>query len=263
MTEPFEDRRGAALERVDLTGARLRQVRLSGARFWAVDLSGSVMRAVDVSNTTIDCEDIDGLLINGVDVAPLVRAELVRREPARAVLPDDAPAGPDEFRAAWASLESSWTSTYARVAALPAETVDVSVEGEWSFAQTLRHLVFATDGWLGAIIGDGRAFHPWGVPFTELPKFYDHPDELGIDHGARPGYAEVLEVRLDRVTQVRDYLAGVTDDDLEMMCTAPVWDAGASISARECLKVIIDEESEHRRFAERDLDLIERGATAG
>jgi len=30
--------------------------------------------------------------------------------------------------------------------------VDVSVGGEWSFAQTLRHLVLATDTWLGRAI---------------------------------------------------------------------------------------------------------------
>ena len=35
------------------------------------------------------------------------------------------------------------------MAGLPPDTVDVSVAGEWSFAQTLRHLVLATDMWLG------------------------------------------------------------------------------------------------------------------
>ena len=35
--------------------------------------------------------------------------------------------------------------TVARAAALPAGAVDEPVGGEWSFAQTLRHLVLATD----------------------------------------------------------------------------------------------------------------------
>jgi len=32
---------------------------------------------------------------------------------------------------------------------MPPGTVDRRVGGEWSFAQTLRHLVMATDTWLG------------------------------------------------------------------------------------------------------------------
>ena len=31
---------------------------------------------------------------------------------------------------------------------MPAGSVDASVDGEWSFAQTLRHLILATDTWL-------------------------------------------------------------------------------------------------------------------
>jgi hypothetical protein len=44
---------------------------------------------------------------------------------------------------------------------MPAGTVDVSVSGEWSFARTLRHLVMATDTWLGQAIPDiEQPFHP-------------------------------------------------------------------------------------------------------
>lgn len=31
---------------------------------------------------------------------------------------------------------------------MPEGAVDVSIDGEWSFAQTLRHLAFAADTWL-------------------------------------------------------------------------------------------------------------------
>ncbi|WP_413463616.1 DinB family protein [Arthrobacter sp. SO3] len=48
------------------------------------------------------------------------------------------------MRAAWARLERTWSATLERVAAMPAGTADISVDGEWSFAQTLRHLVMAT-----------------------------------------------------------------------------------------------------------------------
>ena len=51
---------------------------------------------------------------------------------------------------------------------MPAGTVDESVDGEWSFAQTLRHLVMATDMWLrGAILGVEQPFHPIGQPNVE------------------------------------------------------------------------------------------------
>jgi hypothetical protein len=52
---------------------------------------------------SIDGCDIDGLVINGVDVSPLVEAELVRREPARSLRRSPDPAG---LRAASAALES-------------------------------------------------------------------------------------------------------------------------------------------------------------
>jgi hypothetical protein len=39
----------------------------------------------------------------------------------------------------------------------------VSVGGEWSFAQTLRHLVLATDAWFGrSILEIEQPFHPIG-----------------------------------------------------------------------------------------------------
>ena len=50
----------------------------------------------------------------------------------------------------------------------PLGTQDESVDNEWSFAQTLRHLVLATDGWLGrAILRRERPFLPLGVLFSE------------------------------------------------------------------------------------------------
>ena len=61
-----------------------------------------------------------------------------------------------------AVLERTWAATLERVAAMPAGTVDVSVDGEWSFAQTLRHLVLATDAWLGRAVLGIEPFHPIG-----------------------------------------------------------------------------------------------------
>ncbi|MGI8666147.1 MAG: DinB family protein [Jatrophihabitans sp.] len=256
MPEKTDDLRGREFTRADLTGAEFRRVKLNDARFRMVDLSGVVMRAVSLSGAAIDGE-IDGLQINGVAVAPLIEAELSRREPARALCGASDPAG---LRAAWTALRQSWAASYQRVAALPAGTVDVSVEQEWSFAQTLRHLVFATDAWLGAILGDEQPFHPWGMPFTDLPEFVERPDELGLDPDATPSYADLLALRADRVARVTDFLAEVSPQRLAEECEGPLWEGGRRLSVLRCLRVILNEECEHRRYAERDLDLIEAGA---
>ncbi|MDQ2894987.1 MAG: DinB family protein [Actinomycetota bacterium] len=258
MPENTDELPGREFVHVDLTGALFRRARLNDARFRMVDLSGAVMRDVSLSGATIDGEEIDGLLINGVEVAPLIEAELRRREPVRALLRAPDPAG---LRAAWAALEQSWAATYDRVAALPAGTVDVSVEEEWSFAYTLRHLIFATDGWLGAILGEQRPFHPWGMPFTGVGEFVDRPEDL-VDLDATPSYAEVLDLRADRVAKVREFLAEVTPDRLAEECEGPLWEGGRHLSVLRCLWVILNEECEHRRYAERDLDLIEAGLVA-
>jgi hypothetical protein len=149
----------------DLRRAQFVGVDLRDARFVGADLSGVVMRGVEVQRVELDSpwllERENVLLVNGVDVLPFVEAELNRRFPGRA---ERRAADPGGLRAAWAMVESTWAATLARVAGMPAGTVDVSVGGEWSFAQTLRHLVFATDMWLGrAILESGQPFHPIGV----------------------------------------------------------------------------------------------------
>src|SRR4051794_5490086 len=120
----------------DLQGAEFVDADLRGARFVEADLSGVVMRAVDVSGADIDApwlfEGESFLRVNGVDVIPLVDAELNRRFPGRA---DRRAEDPDGLRTAWAALERNWAATLDRVAAMPPGTVDVSVGGEWSFAQ--------------------------------------------------------------------------------------------------------------------------------
>jgi hypothetical protein len=253
MPEHTGDLRGAEFDHADLTGARFRKVHLNDARFRMVDLSGVGMRDVSLAGASVWGGEIEGLCIDGVEIAPLVAAELDRRYPERTLLDATDPAG---LRAAWAAIQDGWAATYERVAGMPAGTVDVSVAEEWSFAQTLRHLVFATDGWLGAIRGEARPFHPWGVPFTELDEFAGPTIELGIDPDASPSYEEVLALRADRVARVSGFLTTVTSERLAEEVVGPVWEGGRRLRVQRCLRVILVEECEHRRFAERDLDAI-------
>jgi hypothetical protein len=239
----------------DLQGAEFVDANLRGARFRRADLSGVVMRAVDVGGADIDAPWLfDGesyFRVNGVDVIPLVEAELNRRFPGRA---DRRAADPDGLRAAWAALERTWAATLARVAAMPAGTVDVQVGGEWSFAQTLRHLVMATDAWLGrAILEIEQPFHPIGQPNAE---YETDGNDMSVFATVVPSYADVLEVRAGHVAMVRDFLATVTSDDLAATRKNP-WAPEYPETILSCLHVILNEEWEHHRYAVRDLDAID------
>src|SRR5262245_35552666 len=239
----------------DLQGAEFVDANLRGARFVRSDLSGVVMRAVDVRGADIDAPWLlDGessLRVNGVDVAPLVEAELNRRFPGRV---DRRAKDPHGLRAAWAALEYTWAATLERVAAMPADTVEVSVDGQWSFAQTLRHLVMASDTWLGrAILDKDQPYHPFGQPNAE---YETDGNDMSVFTTDTPSYAEVLEVRAGRVAMVRDFLVAVTSDQLAATRRNPHAPEYPE-TVLSCLHTILEEEWEHHRFAVRDLDTIE------
>jgi hypothetical protein len=243
-----------------LKGAEFVDADLRGARFIGADLSGVMMRGVEVQAAEIDAPwlfDGDSFLrVNGIDVLPFVDAELNRRFPGRA----DRHAGdPDGLRAAWAKLERAWAATTERVAAMPAGAVDVSVGGEWSFAQTLRHLVLATDMWLGrAVLDLEQPFHPLGQldSGTEDDGF-----DRSIFAAAAPSYDEVLEARAGRVAMVRDFLATVSPDLLASARPNP-HDPAHQETVLSCLHTILEEEWEHLRYAVRDLDAISQKSGA-
>jgi hypothetical protein len=251
------DLRGSRFEHVDLSGAELRAVDLTGARLRAVDLSGVVMRNVELAGADIHGE-IGNLTINGVDIGPLVDAELDRRYPDRAKM---RPAGPAGFREAWDTLERLWGQSVERARRLPPELLHESVDGEWSFIETLRHLVFATDAWVRrAILGDPSPWDPLDLPWDEMP------DTPGVprDRDARPTLEAVLELRRDRMSTVRQVIAGLTGESLDghtVPVEGPGWPRPRSYPVRECLLCILSEEWEHRLYAERDLDALgARGA---
>ncbi|MEU4663795.1 DinB family protein [Micromonospora chalcea] len=223
---------------------------LQGARFTRSTLAGAVMRGVDVRGLDIDAPWLtDGaLLVNGVDVVPLVEAELNRRFPGRELRRAE---DPDGLRAAWAALERAWAAAVDRVVSMPDGAADISIDGEWSFAQTLRHLAFATDAWLGkAILRLPQPFHPLGQPHAEYET--DGLD-MSIFPAARPSLAQVLDLRAERQAMVRDFLTGVTPELLAEPRPS-AWSPEHEKPVLHCLHVIFDEEWEHLRFAVRDLD---------
>jgi uncharacterized protein YjbI with pentapeptide repeats len=248
-----EDLTGARFEDVYLTGSRFHDVDLTNARFDLVDLTGVVIRGAAVVDVEIS-GDIDNVRVNGVDIVPLVEAELNRRYPDRAKMRPQAAGG---FREAWDILERLWQQTVDRARGLAPELLYQRVDGEWSFIETLRHLVFATDAWVKrAILLEASPWDPLDLPHDEMPDEPSVPRDLA----ARPSLDEVLALRADRMSTVRQVIADLTDERLAGM-TEPVTEPGypepESFAVRRCLQAILTEEWEHRLYAERDFDLLE------
>ena len=227
---------------------------LRGAIFWDVDLQRALFRDVNLSEVTISHArvvdvDIDGFVqgvtINGVDVTDYVNAG-DWWYPLRAMLRPEEPEG---MRAAWVALEDEWSGAIERARRLDDRQRHESVAGEWSFVQTLRHLVFAMDKWFThPILGEG--FDPCGLPNTFSVDF----PWPGLDRTADPTFDQVLDVREVRAAKLRDYLAALTvavlDQGVVVLENGPA-------SVRECLHTVFEEEFQHLRYAARDLAHVE------
>jgi len=235
------------------------------ATFIEVDLSGTTFRDCNLSKVKIVdswLTDvylgglIGNLIVNDVDVTAYVEGELDRRHPERVQVRQMKTA--DEYRATWDLIERLWSETVTRAERLPEPRRFEQVDGEWSFVETLRHLVFATDAWAGrAILGDPAPYHRLGITHSSHPQ--EDAAALGVDLDARPTYAEALAVRTDRLALVRRIVEGLTDADLDRVCEhppAPGYPDEVRTVGR-CLRVVMREECEHRRYAVRDLAVLE------
>jgi hypothetical protein len=241
MTDERHFPRGSRVDDLDVSGIHLHGANLEGARLTDAYLCGA-----EISG------DIEGLRINDVEIEPLVRAELDRRFPERVKLRSTDVEG---LRTAWSMLEDRWAATTERAAHLDEDLQLRRVEGEWSFVETLRHLIFATDCWLSRGIQLARhPYHPWGVPWTGAEA--EWAQAIGIDTSARPGLGEVLPVRREHQRAVRIQLEGLTDAELTEVRSTPDEPGHPSgeHSVLQCLHVLLNEEWEHHRYARRDLD---------
>jgi hypothetical protein len=265
MTSEFheQDLTGARFERVTLSGASFNRVKLDGASMRSVDFSGARIRGAFFEGTRlrgvelVDVEisgELGHVVVNGVDIAPLVDAELNRRMPDRAKM---RPADADGFRQAWAILERLWAGTVARARTFPEASLHREVDEEWSFIQTLRHLNFATGAWAGRmILGDLSPWHPLDLPWDEAPEWGGYP----WDRAARPALDEVLAIRRERQAMVGRVMESLTEERLasEVSRPEPGWPQADSFPFKDCLLIILNEEWEHRLYAERDLTILEK-----
>ena len=250
------DLTGSTFHQVHLDGAAFREVSLRDARFEDVDLTGAIVSGAFLVDLELTGE-IRNLLVNGVDVAPFVEAELDRRHPERSLMRPTDPAG---FRLAWDTLEALWSQTVDRARRLAPPLLHERVDGEWSFIETQRHLVFATDAWINrALLGDPSPWHPLDLPHDDMPDEPSVPRDLD----ARPSLDEVLELRADRQAVMRSVVESLTDEQLADS-TTPVTEPGypepVSFPVRRCVGCIVTEEFWHRTYAERDLTVLEQRA---
>jgi hypothetical protein len=226
---------------------------LTGSRFVDCDLSG--VKVVDSWLVGVD------LRVNDVDVTAYVDAELDRRHPERVQLRELRDA--NGFRALWSTIEKLWAEVAIRVERLPESARQARVGGEWSFVETMRHLVYCTDSWASRpVLDQERPYDRLALPQTAYPA--TAATDLGMDIDAHPTYDEVMVVRADRLALMRRLVDGLTDAELGRMCArspAPGYPEGDR-SVAECLAVVMEEECEHYRYATRDLARLEAAAAA-
>ena len=233
----------------EFEGASFLRSSFAGATFRSSDLSGVKMRSVDVGGLDIDSHDLffGSLFVNGVDVVPLVEAELNRQFPGRELQKAQTPEG---LREAWTAVQAAWRTT---VDETPREHVDAHVEDEWSLAQTLRHLILATDCWLrGANRGELQPFHEIGLIFTGAAEM---GFDVSIFRAEPPTYEEILTVRAERQQMVTEFLGTATPELLAQMRQDP-WGGDWQPTVGDCVRVILEEEWAHLRYIRRDLALL-------
>src|SRR5690349_15361773 len=98
-----------------VTNARVSEIQTIGGSFWKVRMRGAWIGECEIDG------HIESLTINGIDVGPLVEAELDRRHPNRAKMRPTDVAG---FREGWDIVETLWAGTVERARGLPPEMLD-------------------------------------------------------------------------------------------------------------------------------------------
>lgn len=226
---------------------------LAESVFWGADMKGSTFRDVDLTGTRIshawfvDVEIdalVDKVVINGVDVTAYVN-ERDAWYPLRAMI---RPSSVDEMRAAWQAMEDAWSAAITRARALPDGAMDESVNGEFSFVQTARHMVMAIDKWFTVPVL-GERFSPIGLPNTGSLDF-PFP---GIDLTVSPSADEALEVLADRYAKVRSFIDTVDPGELDRTIDVP---ENGPHPLREGLLTVFEEAFWHLRYASRDLEVL-------
>lgn len=224
--------------------------------FVEADFSGAKFRGVDFTNVTITdawirhvhiSGHIDQLSVNGVDVAEYVERTLNERHPERLLLAASDVAG---LRSTWQGIEEFAQATLDIAMKLPPERFIESVDGEWTYRETLRHLIYATDRWItGPVLSEAAPFHRIGMPNPPVDAV---PSGL-FDLDMSPSVDEVVGARRSRMDRVSDLLDQIDQSELERVVESP---NGGATTVLNCLHVVFREEWWHNQYANRDLEVL-------
>jgi len=153
----------------------------------------------------------------------------------------DEPAG---LLDAWSDIDVRWSDAVAQAMSLPSDRLETRVNSEWSFIETLRHLIFVTDAWIRDVVLEKRSqYDPIGL----APHFITDRPELDPD--ARPSLTSVLVARHRRLVEVRDVIAETTLDGLDRCCAA----FDGQFTVLGAFQNVIFEEWAHQYYATKDL----------
>jgi hypothetical protein len=232
----------------DLSGSRFRNVNLTGTRIHSAFLNGMVITDAWIEDVRLDGQ-VRSLTVNGIDVTAYVEAELDRLHPERRHLQAT---DLDGLVQAWNDAIDRTDNAVERARRLPAHHLDERVNDEFSFIQTLRHLVFAHDRWLtGPVFGEPAPyFHPLGQPHDGA---LEGPAD-GLDPGAHPTLDEVLAVRHEQRGRLTRFLETAGAADLSRTVASP---NGGDTTVLDCIHVVLNEEWWHHQYATRDLTILE------
>ncbi len=230
----------------DVSGRRFEHMNLTGTRVHGAFLIGT--KVTDAWVHSLDLSgNVQSLVVNGVEVTGYVQAELERRHPELGYLDSKDVPG---LQRAWAKVQEIAAATLEAAGRLPPAMLNESVDGEFSYLQTLRHLVFAADRWItGPVLGEVDHFHPLGYPYDSAPPAERAP----LDLDANPSLDEVLEVRTERTGFVDALVRDATDKTLARVVTSP---NGGTTTVGDCIRIVMFEEWWHHHYADRDLALL-------
>lgn len=228
---------------------------LSEAVLWGVNLRGATFRDTDLSSTTffhtawtdvsIDGV-IDRLVVNGVDVTDYVNAH-DRWYPLRNQLE---PASAEGVLSAWRTIEKEWVALCDRVRVEPS-LAEVSVGGEWTLRQTMRHLLFAMDKWFSLPFLGIESFTPCGLPNAGSQD----KEWPGLDPTADPTFDEVLGLCAVQSERFATFLETTNFEALP--ATVEILENG-EMPTIMCFHAVLEEEFEHLRYMIRDLEPLMR-----
>jgi hypothetical protein len=160
------------------------------------------------------------------------------------------PADVEAARSSVVLATEALEKTIARASSFSADELTHRVDDEWSTVESLQHVVFVVDLWLGKVInGEDDPFHPIGLPPHFVGRVFPGSS---IDADASPTFEEAREVMRERLATLRSFVEGVNAEALNREIGTHAKNVAGGLG------VVFDELTYHDGFINRDLTKIEQ-----